>query len=206
VFGFFRLALKTNTRRLISAVILGTTLICAEKLVLAQGRPIARPVSLTKLRACQSVRGPRWFSVSRSNNEIPIELRLYRAVAGIVTNGTQLYSNVPAQIICKLAEPGEAPRFRTLNLSLGHSDRDKRQGGTIRVSVYSNGNFIDSRTINFGPPLIWTVNITGTEDLALKFECVEPSRALWNPNEYLRQSGGQTYCATTLFFFDDTLR
>ncbi|WP_206756651.1 hypothetical protein [Aerosakkonema funiforme] len=166
---------------------------------LAQNLDSVQPIYLTSFRGCRKtvgVSGAAWF---RSQREISIGRRLYRTVANI-NSPQQLGRNKPLAVICKIAEPGEPPRFSQLQLSLGFNDEQRRTtGGSIRVSVYSNGNFKESKIIIFGTPTNWVVDIQGTEDLGLEFDCL-------NPTDGTYWGDKPSNICPTLYFLDDTIQ
>ena len=180
-------------------VLLWTAPIVPKDTTLAQNSPSVKPMSLTSFRGCRKVvgvSGAAWF---RSEREISIARRLYRTVANI-NSPQQLGRNKPLAVICKIAEPGEPPRFSQLQLSLAFNDEQRTiRGGSIRVSVYSNGNFKESKIITFGTPTNWVVDIQGTEDLGLEFDCL-------NPTDGTYWGDRPSNSCPTLFFLDDTIQ
>jgi hypothetical protein len=162
----------------------------------AQTSGSVRPVSLITYDSCQ----PRiWRSVPESSQDIPIGRNLYQAV-GVYRRAFLSSSGSGQYTLCRLAQPGETPRFKTLTLSMGYTNSDTRiQYGTVLVTVYKNGNEIGSVSVSPGSPKIWSVDISDTETLGLDFQCIQP--------DTLSNGSESNSCRTEhLYFFEATVQ
>ncbi|MEG4918033.1 hypothetical protein [Microcoleus sp. B7-D4] len=169
--------MKIFLRKSISIVLAVVVLTLATDLVQAQRR---RPgtASLGEMN-CQGINGGRYEAI---NEDVSIGLEIFRALAYITKGGhfSIGLKNESAQVACRLAAPGEKPKFRTLTLGFGFSDNHKdgtsRQGALVRLSIYKDGNFFEYRDVTFGQKLVWPINVTNVRSIALEAECKRTSQ------------------------------
>ncbi|OCQ91668.1 hypothetical protein BCD67_09170 [Oscillatoriales cyanobacterium USR001] len=160
--------MKTLLRKSISVVLTVAVLTLATDLVQAQRR---RPgtASLGEMN-CQQIKGGVYDVI---NEDIPIGLEIYRAVA-YLGNARWMYESRPVQVACRLAEPGQKPKFKTLTLAFGLPD-SLSKGALVRLSIYKDGNFAGYKDVTAGEKLLWPINVTNVRSIALEGECKRPS-------------------------------
>lgn len=184
--------LQSLHTRLVAGFILATTFILTGSSTLAQPTgTTAGTAELLNFKGCRRVERPGqpWGRWERRGSEIVMSRQLYSAVGYL--NGN-LVSGRTIEMICRLADRGQLPRFKTLLLSFGFSDTDWYTG-EIQISVFSNGNYLNSTTVASGlsAPLPWAISIPdGTNFLAFEFKCLRSSKSE----------------CPTLYFFDDRLQ
>lgn len=144
-----------------------------------------RGIQLIGYRRCQGGSGDSrtiWYS---TKEEVVIGRRLYSAIGRL----SEFRRDTIYPIICPLAEVGEPPRFKTLTLSMGFSNSDQ---GQIQVTVYKDGNRIDSILVGNGEPVNFQADIAGGRDIAIEFSCGITSRSGW--------------CGSNFYFFDASVK
>ncbi|WP_172191885.1 hypothetical protein [Microcoleus asticus] len=142
----------------------------ATDLVQAQRRPPGT-ASLGEMN-CKGINGGGYEVI---NEDIPIGLEIFRAVAYF---GNRAHFSIGKgwleQVACRLAEPGQKPRFKTLTLGFGFSDKSNKSsynGALVRLTIYKDGNFADYRDVTFGQKLVWPINVTNVRSIALEADC-----------------------------------
>ncbi|MEG4984653.1 hypothetical protein QUB08_02550 [Microcoleus sp. BR0-C5] len=158
----------TKMQRLISGFLTVAVLALATDLVQAQRQRPRGAGSLGEMK-CQQIKGGVYDAI---NEDIPIGLEIYRAVA-YLGNARWIYDR-PVQVACRLAAPGEKPRFKTLTLAFGLPDNVSK-GALVRLSIYKDGNFAGYKDVTFGEKLLWPINVTNVRSIALEGECKRPS-------------------------------
>lgn len=170
----------------------------AASLVLASTHPVEaqkkRPVGVASLAemSCQSIKGG---SYRATNEDIPVGLEIFRAVS--VTG--DINNREVRQYVCRLAQPKEKPKYKTLTLAFGLSDKDHRNKNSpvVRLSLYKDGKAYEYKDIAGGEKLLWQVDVTGVRSLAVETECVKSG---FLPNDW---RVGQ---CPDIYFFEDTLK
>jgi hypothetical protein len=164
----------------------------AASLLIASNHPVdaqkKRPTGVASLAemSCQSIKGKNYEA---TNQDIPVGLEVFRAVGLLHWMGL----NGVTQVACRLAQPKEKPKYKTLTLAFGFHDGDQSiDGSTVRLSLYRDGQAYGYKDISKGEKLLWQVDVMGTRSLAIETECI-------------RGGGSQNFCPT-LFFFEDTLK
>jgi hypothetical protein len=158
----------TKMQRLISGFLTVAVLALATDLVQAQRRRPPGTASLGEMK-CQQIKGGVYNAI---NEDIPIGLEIYRAVA-YLGNAGWIYDR-PVQVACRLAAPGEKPKFKTLTLAFGLPDNVSK-GALVRLSIYKDGNFVGNKDVTSGEKLLWPINVTNVRSIALEGECKRPS-------------------------------
>lgn len=167
------MSFQINLRRVICGVVAATLLVSTVADVQAQNRRPAQPRigSLAEM-GCRKVQGNG--SYQATNRDVVIGLQIFRAIATMGDGHTWLHKERPLQVVCRLAAPNQAPRFRTLSLAFGFSDESSLANGAVaRLSIYKDGNFYESQTVAHGDKLRWpNIDIRNTRTLALEAECI----------------------------------
>lgn len=165
--------MKTFLRKSISFVLAVAVLALAKDLVQAQRRRPPGTASLGEMN-CQTIKGGRYELI---NQDLSIGLEIFKAVAYLGHwNGKFLSPNDSTQVACRLAAPGEKPKFKTLTLAFGLPDNnDFSRGSLVRLSIYKDGNFFEYRDVTFGQKLVWPINVTNVRSIALEGECKRSS-------------------------------
>ncbi|MEG4504486.1 hypothetical protein QUA81_10225 [Microcoleus sp. F6_B4] len=162
--------MKTFLRKSISVVLAVAVLTLATDLVQAQRQRPRGAGSLGEMK-CQQIKEGNYSAI---NEDIPIGLEIFRAVA-YLGNARWIYDR-PIQVACRLAAPGEKPRFKTLTLAFGLPDNHPYpKGALVRLSVYKDGNFFDYKDVTFGQQILWPINVTNVRSIALEGECKRSS-------------------------------
>ncbi|MEG4806887.1 hypothetical protein QUA82_07470 [Microcoleus sp. F8-D3] len=157
--------MKALFRKSISVVLAVAVLTLATDLVQAQRR---RPgtSSLGEMN-CQKIKGGAYEVINR---DIPIGLEIFRSVASLGDNSNYMANTT--QVACRLASPGEKPKFRTLTLAFGLPDNSPySKGALVRLSIYKDGNFADYKDVTFGQKIFLPINVTNVRSIALEGEC-----------------------------------
>lgn len=168
----------TKMQRLISGFLTVAVLTLATDLVQAQRRRPPGTASLGEMN-CKGINASTYKVI---NEDIPIGLEIFRAVAfvGNEPNFSIGLQGQSVQVACRLAAPGEKPKFKTLTLGFGFSDNHKddtyRKGALVRLSIYKDGNFAEYRDVTFGQKLVWPINVTNVRSIALEAECKRTSQ------------------------------
>lgn len=179
--------MKALFRKSISVVLTVAVLVVATDLVQAQRRRPPGTASLGEMN-CQTIKGGRYELI---NQDLSIGLEVFKAVAYLGSwNGNVIHANNSTQVACRLAAPGEKPKFKTLTLAFGLPDnRSDYRGSLIRLSIYKDGNFFEYRDVTFGQKMVWPINVTNVRSIALEGECK-------------RSSGGK---CPAIYFYQDIL-
>jgi len=178
-------------RPIVSSLIAASLLIASTHPVDAQKKRPAGVASLAEM-PCKGIRG----NYEATNEDISVGLEIFASVSRFISYG--IWHGIPKdnqvlQVVCRLAQSKEKPKYKTLTLAFGMNDSDKRSNGAqIRFSLYKDGKAYDYKDVTRGEKLLWQVDVTGTRSLALEAEC-------------LRTIHNSGYCPP-LFFFEDTLQ
>jgi hypothetical protein len=161
----------TKMQRLISGFLTVAVLALATDLVQAQRRRPPGTASLGEMN-CKGINASTYKVI---NEDIPIGLEIFRAVA-YFGNGPHfsIGKSRLEQVVCRLAEPGQKPRFKTLTLGFGFSDNSNKSydnGALVRLTIYKDGNFADYKDVTFGQKQVWPINVTNVRSIALEAEC-----------------------------------
>jgi hypothetical protein len=157
--------MKALFRKSISVVLTVAVITLATDLVQAQRQRPRGAGSLGEMN-CQKIREGYYTAISQ---DIPIGFEIFRAVA-YLGDSRWIYDKSPVQVACRLAEPGEKPRFKTLTLAFGLPD-NLSKGALVRLSIYKDGNFFEYRDVTSGEKLLWPINVTNVRSIALEGEC-----------------------------------
>jgi len=163
----------TKMQRLISGFLTVAVLALATDLVQAQRRRPPGTASLGEMK-CQKIKGGAYEVI---NEDIPIALEIFKAVAYLGDwNGKAIDQKYPIQVACRLAAPGEKPKFKTLTLAFGFPDNHtSSKGALVRLSVYKDGNFAGYKDVTFAQQLLWPINVANVRSIALEGECKRSS-------------------------------
>ena len=152
-----------------------------------------RPAGIASLAemSCQSIKGG---SYQAKNEDIPVGLEIFRSVS---VSGN-IHNSEVRQFVCRLAQPKEKPKYKTLTFAFGLSDKDYRNinASVVRLSLYKDGKAYGYKDITRGEKLLWQVDVTGVRSLAVETECVKSGI----PKHY-----GANECPD-IWFFEDTLK
>lgn len=180
----------------LSSLILATLFLDTGNLVYAQAR---RPgvTSLAELE-CQQITHRATFQAI--NEDFSIGFEVFRAVAFLAGNSrfqsdkaVNIDREVGTRVACRLAAPGENPRFKTLTLSIGIPDNHYHGDGAVtRLSIYKDGQFYEYKDLTAGQKLLWVIDVTNTRSIGLEGQCIRTSK-----------NTGKS-CAA-IYFFEDLL-
>jgi len=146
-----------------------------------------KPVSLARI-GCKSLPGAGFMTggfrgYQPINQDIAIGLEVHRAVGRFgndAGNGGIAPGKGP-QITCRLAEPGQSSRFKTLSLSYGLPEQGgegawvKGNTAKVQLTIYLDGKSQGSRTLYLNDTDTWAINIAGRKSLAMTAECFNQS-------------------------------
>ena len=165
--------------RFFSGFILATALVTSGNLVKAQSRRPPGVASLGEMGCLAINMGSGKYNVI--NDDFSVGLQVLRAVA-YLGGGSHRHSPPASigtkrttQVACRLAAPGEEPRFKTLSLTLGIPDSSYLDGYP-RLSVYKDGNFTGYKDVRKGELTSWIIDMKNTRSIALEGECVRSNR------------------------------
>jgi len=155
------------------------------------GRRQPSQVSLVDMK-CQKYSGE--YNYQPANIDVPIGRQVFRAIGwiGELSNfgGTPIMGPGISGIACRLAKSDESPRFRTLTLTFGFSDRwDIERKAEFRI--YKDGKLYTTETIEKGDPIRLPIDITNTRSLSFEAECEK------RPGQYIN--------CPAIFFLEDIL-
>jgi hypothetical protein len=139
--------------------------------------------------SCQKVSGGAYDAI---NKDVSVGLEIFRSIAVFRTT---LWNTIlgTGQVVCRLAQTKEKPKYKTLTLAFGMNDQDASNESQIRLSLYKDGNAYGYKDVIKGEKSLWQVDITGTRSLALEAECIRPvTNATGN--------------CPQIYFFEDTLK
>ena len=173
-------------RKIISAIVLTSMMLSTSSSAQAQRRT-SRTASLAQM-SCQGInRSDRY---SARNQDVPIGLEMFRAIAKLNGFSNEIYKEEPVRVVCRLAAAGQSPKYRRLTLAFGLSDRDRRSSNsTNRLAIYKDGNLFEYKDITGGQKLLWNIDVSGTRSLAMKATCLRSP---------------ENYCPG-IYFFEDIL-
>lgn len=179
----------------LSSLILATLFLDTGNLVYAQAR---RPgvTSLAELE-CQQITHRATFRAI--NEDLSVGFEVFRAVAFLAGNsrfegvkGVNITKEDGTKVACRLAAPGENPRFKTLTLSIAIPDNNAHSDGTVsRLSIYKDGQFYEYKDLTAGQKILWVIDVTNTRSIGLEGQCI---RAYKN-----------TGVCPAIYFFEDLL-
>ncbi|GDZ92426.1 hypothetical protein PA905_01210 [Planktothrix agardhii CCAP 1459/11A] len=180
----------------LSSLILATLFLDTGNLVYAQAR--SSGVSSLAELGCQGSNRSNYFA---ANKDFIVGFEVFRAVGylktsqGLTPDGksyTLGYNG--SRTACRLASPGETPRFRTLSLAIGiPDDHAYGKGSVSRLSIYKDGQFYEYKDLTAGQKVLWIIDVTNTRSIGLAGECIKAGSA-WN-----------TQGCPAIYFFEDLL-
>lgn len=172
-------------RKIIAGIVLTSMMLSTSSSAQAQRR--TRTASLGQM-SCQGIN--QRDNYSANNYDIPIGLEIFRAVGSLSSDWDAIDKQKPVTVVCRLAAAGQSPRYRTLTLAFGLSDKNNlSSSSTVRLEIYKDGNLFEYKDITGGEKLLWNVDVSGTRSLAMKATC-------------LRSRNG--FCPS-IYFFEDIL-
>lgn len=165
----------------------------------AQTRPSTLSLGQLGCQATRSALGGfgNFRGYTPLNEDFPMGFEVFRAVGRLgasVGNGGILRAE-SAQIACRLAAPGETPRFKTLTLAFGLPEQGGRiiwvRGSTarVRLTVYLDGKSVGSKTLYLDDVEYWPIDISGARSVGMTAECFNQ----------------KPYNCPPIIFFQDTL-
>lgn len=178
-------------RQLIAGLMTATVLVSSTTLVDAKNPP--KGVSSLGAMSCQKIGNGNYVAI---NEDFPVGLQIFKSVARFYTgrNGYYIEKNDTAQIVCRLAEAGQRPRYKTLNLAFGVADNHSLvNGSVVRLSIYRDGNSYKYQDVMKGQLLRLPIDVTNVRSIALEVEC-------------LKGTVGNENACPALIFFQDTLQ
>jgi len=176
-------------RQLIAGLMTATVLVSSTTLVDAKNPP--KGVSSLAAMSCQRIESGNYEAI---NEDFPVGLQIFKGVAMFGTNSNSIYKNRVNQVVCRLSEAGQRPRYKTLNLAFGVADNNPYVNSTlVRLSIYRDGNFYKYQDVMKGQFLRLPIDVTNVRSIALEVECLKGT------------SYNEKYCPA-LIFFQDTLQ
>lgn len=176
-------------RQLIAGLITATVLVSSTTLVDAKNPP--KGVSSLSAMSCQRIESGNYEAI---NKDFPVGLQIFKGVAMFGKDSNSIYKNRVNQVVCRLAEAGQRPRYKTLNLAFGIADNNYYvNGSVVRLSIYRNGNSYKYQDVVKGQLLHLPIDVTNVRSIALEVECLKGSVE------------NEKYCPA-LIFFQDTLQ
>ena len=134
-------------RPIVSSLIATSLLIASIHPVDAQKKRPTGVGSLVEM-SCKSIKGGYYEA---KNEDIPVGLEVFRAMAFLNSNMTK---GELIQIACRLAQPKEKPKYKTLTLAFGLDDSSSTSDGALlRLSLYKDGQAYGYKDINKGEKL-----------------------------------------------------
>jgi hypothetical protein len=157
------------------------------------GRRQPSQVSLVDMK-CQKYSGE--YNYQPANIDVPIGRQVFRAIGwigeiSINWGGTPIMVPGISGISCRLAKPNESPRFKTLSLTFGFSDRWDIEERKAEFRIYKDGKLYTTETIEKGDPIRLPVDITNARSLSFEAECEK------RPGHYI--------VCPAIFFLEDIL-
>lgn len=177
-------------RQLIAGLMTATVLVSSTTLVDAKNPP--KGVSSLGTMSCQGIEYGNYEVI---NEDFPVGLQIFKGIAKFSSNNYDyIYKTRVNQVVCRLAEAGQRPRYKTLNLAFGIADNNYRvNGSVVRLSIYRDGNFYKYQDVMKGQLVRLPIDVTNVRSIALEVECLKGS------------SNSQDTCPA-LIFFEDTLQ
>lgn len=180
-------------RQLIAGLMTATVLVSSTTLVDAKNPP--KGVSSLGTMSCQGIEYGNYEVI---NKDFPVGLQIFKGIAKFSSfssnNYDYIYKTRVNQVVCRLAEAGQRPRYKTLNLAFGIADNNDRvNGSVVRLSIYRDGNFYKYQDVMKGQLVRLPIDVTNVRSIALEVECLKGS------------SKSQDTCPA-LIFFEDTLQ
>lgn len=180
-------------RQLIAGLMTATVLVSSTTLVDAKNPP--KGVSSLGTMSCQGIEYGNYEVI---NKDFPVGLQIFKGIAKFSSfssnNYDYIYKTRVNQVVCRLAEAGQRPRYKTLNLAFGIADNNYRvNGSVVRLSIYRDGNFYKYQDVMKGQLVRLPIDVTNVRSIALEVECLKGS------------SNSQDTCPA-LIFFEDTLQ
>ncbi|WRH65822.1 MAG: hypothetical protein RSE13_18945 [Planktothrix sp. GU0601_MAG3] len=179
----------------LSSLILATLFLDTGNLVYAQARR-SGVTSLAEL-GCQ---GSDYSNYTAANRDFIVGFEVFRSVGylrrsgGAPDNKSYTLDNNGSRAACRLAAPGETPRFRTLSLAIGiPDDHAYGKGSVSRLSIYKDGQFYEYKDLTAGQKVLWIIDVTNTRSIGLEGQCIKTG-----------SSWGTQNCPA-IYFFEDLL-
>ncbi len=179
----------------LSSLILATLFLDTGNLVYAQARR-SGVSSLGELECQQITNGATYKAINR---DFSLGFEVFRAVAYLAGNsrfdgvdGVKIEREVGTKVACRLAAPGENPKFKTLTLSIGIPDNNFNANGTVtRLLIYKDGQFYEYKDLTVGQKILWVIDVTNTRSIGLEGQCIRAHK--------------NTGVCPAIYFFEDLL-
>jgi len=176
-------------RQLIAALMTATVLVSSTTLVDAKNPP--KGVGSLRTMSCQRIESGNYEAI---NEDFPVGLQIFKGVAMFGTDSNSIYKNRVNQVVCRLSEAGQRPRYKTLNLAFGVADNNSLvNGSVVRLSIYRDGNSYKYQDVMKGQLLRLPIDVTNVRSIALEVECLKGSSRYDNE-------------CPALIFFEDNLQ
>ncbi len=137
-----------------------------------------RTVSLTQM-SCLTTSGSAVNTFLSILANIAIGQEVYTGIAVLRTDqplfgGNYISPGNPAGVACRITPAGSEPRFRTLRLAFGISNKGEfvRDNSHLRLTVFADGNTVGSKEIVKGSLEYMLVDVTNIRSVALVGECL----------------------------------
>ncbi len=174
----------------IAGLITATVLLSSAASVDAQNN--TRSVGSLATMSCQTIGDARYETI---NTDFPIARQIFRGIARLSNRPRRFISGKrdAPQVVCRLAEAGQRPRYKTLSLAFGIADNNQHSHNStlLRLSIYRDGNFYKYQDILRGQPIQLPIDVTNVRSIALEAECMR---------------GTQPFdLCPEIIFFEDTL-
>jgi len=176
-------------RQLIAGLMTATVLVSSTTLVDAKNPP--KGVSSLGAMSCQRIESGNYEAI---NEDVPVGLQIFKGIAKFNNINNDIVKRYTSQVVCRLAEAGQRPRYKTLNLAFGVADNHYHiNGSVVRLSIYRDGNSYKYQDVMKGQLVRLPIDVTNVRSIALEVECLKGS------------SANENYCPQ-LIFFQDTLQ
>ena len=106
-------------RQLIAGLITATVLVSSTTLVDAKNPP--KGVSSLAAMSCQTIESGNYQAI---NKDFPVGLQIFKGIAMFYSSNEYISKSKVNQVVCRLAEAGQRPRYKTLNLAFGVADNN----------------------------------------------------------------------------------
>ncbi|QSV62919.1 MAG: hypothetical protein HEQ26_09305 [Dolichospermum sp. DL01] len=178
-------------RQFIAGLMTATVLVSSTTLVDAKNPP--KGVTSLGAMSCQKIGNGNYVAI---NEDFPVGLQIFKGIA-MFSDGnwrSGIYKNNVNQVVCRLAEAGQRPRYKTLNLAFGIADNNSLvNGSVVRLSIYRDGNSYKYQDVMKGQLLRLPIDVTNVRSIALEVECLKGSSRYDNE-------------CPALIFFEDNLQ
>jgi hypothetical protein len=157
-------------RQLIAGFMTATVLVSSTNLVDAKNPP--KGVSSLSAMSCQGIEDGQYRVI---NEDFPVGLQIFRGVAKLRYE-YNFKKDKTYQVVCRLTEARQRPRYKTLNLAFGIADNHPQANGSLlRLSIYRDGNFYKYQDVTKGQLLRWPIDVTNVRSIALEVQCITES-------------------------------